>query len=93
MTTARLCDFGASASAHSVFECPSVFTCVTPKSDVPSRDTAYELTLIRRIELLRAAEGAAWLEVERLTPPDDALNRIARRFVPPPEWFHEEDVL
>lgn len=93
MTTLSFCDFGASASSHIILECPSVFTSVMPNNEVAPRNAANQRTSVRRIELLRAAERTEWLEVERLTPPDDVLNRIAQRFTPPKEWFDEEDVL
>ena len=92
MTTVLFFDFGASASAHRVLESASVFTCLAPAVDLSSLGPNYE-SAQRRIELLRAEERAEWLEVEKLTPPDDVLNRIAERFTPPREWFEEEDVL
>jgi hypothetical protein len=92
MTTAVFFDFGASASVHRVLECASVFTSLAPAVDIPSPGYAYE-SVRWRVELLRAEERDQWLEVEKLIPADEALNRITERFTPPREWFEEEDVL
>lgn len=56
-------------------------------------DTEDENPAVRQIEDLRASERVEWLDVEKLTPSDDVLNRISQRFIPPSEWFQEEDVL
>lgn len=38
------------------------------------------------------SEIEQWLELERMTPSEQVLKRIADRFTPPAEWFQEEDL-
>ncbi len=58
-----------------------------PPDSMPS-----ELSVAEQIERIRAHEIDEWREIERLTPSDQRLKRIADRFVPPTEWFDEEDL-
>ncbi|OYV80158.1 MAG: hypothetical protein B7Z73_19085 [Planctomycetia bacterium 21-64-5] len=44
------------------------------------------------IEEMYQSELEQWLELERTTPSERVLQRIAKRFVPPAEWFEEGDL-
>jgi hypothetical protein len=47
---------------------------------------------LAEIEAMYQSELEQWLELERMTPSEQVLQRIAKRFVPPREWFEEEDL-
>ena len=44
------------------------------------------------IEAMYQSEVEEWLELEKLTPREEVLQRIAERFTPSAGWFEEEDL-
>jgi hypothetical protein len=58
----------------------------------PSSSEEFGAPSFSQIEAMHRSELEQWLELAKMTPSEQALQRIADRFVLPPEWFQEEDL-
>lgn len=47
---------------------------------------------LAEIEAMYQSELEQWLELEKLTPSEQVLQRIAARFTLPTQWFEEQDL-
>ncbi len=65
-------------------------TAIPSGNESPGADEQSEIGAARAAKLGRL--GMSEDELARLTPPREHLERLAARFVPPAEWFEEDDV-